>query len=278
MSSGRLVICGTPIGNLGDISDRLRDLLSRADVVYAEDTRRTSILLAHLGVSPPLRSLFVGNEQARSDEVVEAVAAGSVVALVTDAGMPTVSDPGSEAVVRVREAGLRITVIPGPSAVTTAIAVSGFGGDRFVFEGFLPKKGGEREQRLRGIAQEDRPVVLFVSPHRFVADLESLAAALGRDRRVTIARELTKLHEELWVGPLGRAIQEWSAREVKGEITVVVAPGSPPTITSEEAIAAARKEVEGGVSPSAAAREVSESSGVSRRVIYQALIGDQDSS
>ncbi len=278
MSEGQLVVCATPIGNLGDISERLRDVLSRVDVVYAEDTRRTAVLLDHLGVSPPLRSLFVGNEQTRSDEVARAVGEGQMVALVTDAGMPAVSDPGSEAVARVRAAGLTVTVIPGPSAVTSAVAVAGFGGDRFVFEGFLPKKGGERESRLRGIARDDRPVVLFVSPHRLLADLESLAGAVGLDREIAVTRELTKMHEEIWVGRLGDAIEEWSARPAKGEFTVVIAPGTPSTVSTEEAIAAARREVEAGASPSTAARDVSESSGVSRREIYQALIDDQGSS
>jgi len=278
MSEGQLVVCATPIGNLGDISERLRNVLSRADVVYAEDTRRTAVLLDHLGVSPPLRSLFVGNEQIKSDEVAGAVGEGQMVALVTDAGMPAVSDPGSEAVARVRASGLTVTVIPGPSAVTSAVAVAGFGGDRFAFEGFLPKKGGERESRLRGIARDDRPVVLFVSPHRFLADLESLAGAVGLDREVAVTRELTKMHEEIWVGPLGDAIEEWSDRPAKGEFTVVIAPGTPSTVSSEEAIAAARAEVEAGASPSTAARDVSGSSGVSRREIYQALIDDQGSS
>lgn len=278
MSKGQLVVCATPIGNLGDVSERLRNVLTRADVIYAEDTRRTATLLDHLQVSAPLQSLFVGNEQTKSDEVVTAVRDGLVVALVTDAGMPSVSDPGAEAAARVRAAGLPITVIPGPSAVTSAIAVAGFGGDRFVFEGFLPKKGGERESRLQGIAGEERPVVLFVSPHRFLADLQSLAEAVGLEREIAITRELTKMHEEIWVGKLGSALAEWSDRSIKGEITVVIAPGVPETISLEAAIGAARLEVASGVSPSTAARNVAESAGVSRREIYQALIEDQRSS
>jgi 16S rRNA (cytidine1402-2'-O)-methyltransferase len=261
---------------LGDISDRLRDVLTHADYVYAEDTRRTSILLDHIGASVPLRSLFVGNEQTRSEEVVAAVSTGSLVALVTDAGMPGVSDPGMETVSKARAAGLPITVIPGPSAVTSAVAVAGFGADRFVFEGFLPKKGKERESRLAQMAWDDRPVVLFASRHRLMADLTSLTKTLGEGREVAIVRELTKLHEEIWTGSLGEAIEEWGRRDVKGEITVVVAPGAPPEISEEKAIAAARSEVERGASPSLVAREVAESTGVSRRKIYQALIADQD--
>jgi len=272
MNEGRLVVCATPIGNLGDVSDRLRNTLARADVVYAEDTRRTAILLDHLGVSAPLRSLFVGNEQSRSAELEEAVAGGALVALVTDAGMPALSDPGAEAVARVRAAGHPVTVVPGPSAVTSALALAGFGGDRFVFEGFLPRKGEEREARLGRMAAEDRPVVLFVSPHRLMGDLESLAAAFGTERRVAIAREMTKLHEEVWVGGLGEALEEWSNRQVKGEITVVVEAGPGPEVTENEAIAAARRQVEMGMSPSEAARDVSDLTGVSRRTIYQALI------
>ncbi|MGH3650150.1 MAG: 16S rRNA (cytidine(1402)-2'-O)-methyltransferase, partial [Acidimicrobiia bacterium] len=143
MSNGRLLVCATPIGNLGDISDRLRDALSSADIIYAEDTRRTGKLLRHLVISVPIVSLFTGNEQARTAQLLEAVKAGETVALVTDAGMPAVSDPGAAAVRAVRDAGHPVSVIPGPSAVTTALALSGFGGGRFVFEGFLPRKGSE---------------------------------------------------------------------------------------------------------------------------------------
>ncbi|MBW3667323.1 MAG: 16S rRNA (cytidine(1402)-2'-O)-methyltransferase, partial [Actinobacteria bacterium] len=164
MAEGVLSVCATPIGNLGDVSDRLRETLAEADVVYAEDTRRAGKLLRHLAVEAPLHSLFEGNEMERSQRLVADVASGLRVALISDAGTPVISDPGAAAVRMSLDRGLTVTVIPGPSAVTAAMALSGFVGDRFSFEGFLPRKGKEREQVLRAIGAADRPVVLFVSP------------------------------------------------------------------------------------------------------------------
>ena len=275
---GVLLVCATPIGNLGDVSDRLREALQTADTVYAEDTRRTATLLQHVAAKPVVRSLFVGNESARVVELLAALGEGRTVALVTDAGMPGVSDPGTEAIRLAREAGFAVSVIPGPSAVTTAVALAGFGADRFVFEGFLPRKGKERALRLASIAGEDRPVVLFISPHRLVADLEAIADVIGPMREVAITRELTKLHEEVWVGPIAGAIEEWSSRDPRGEFTVVVAPGPVEQMSIEDAIAEARLLVVGGSSPSEAARRVADATGVSRRSVYQALIETQDRS
>jgi 16S rRNA (cytidine1402-2'-O)-methyltransferase len=272
VSEGRLYVCATPIGNLGDISERLRETLMKADVIYAEDTRRTSKLLQHIGAKTKARSLFAGNEKARSRELVDKVMAGKTVVLVSDAGMPGVSDPGAEAVRIVQDEGLSLTVIPGPSAVTTAITLSGFGGDRFSFEGFLPKKGKERSRRLSRLDFEDRPVVIFASPHRLADDLRDLVDAVGVDRRVAVIREMTKLHEEIWVGTLGEAVERWTG-EVKGELTLVLEGGSLAPMSAEAAIAEARSLVDSGASPSDAARNVAQDSGVSRRVIYQALIG-----
>jgi 16S rRNA (cytidine1402-2'-O)-methyltransferase len=269
---GTLYICATPIGNLGDASPRLVKTLGSVDVVYAEDTRRTSTLLEHFGISTKIRSLFAGNEAARTEELVEDIENGLDVALVSDAGTPSVSDPGALAASRVRQAGGMVTAIPGPSAATMAVALSGFGGDRFVFEGFLPKKGRDRERRLVAVAAEERQVVLFVSPHRFRDDLESLAGVAGDDRLVAICRELTKLHEEVWVGTIGDAITQWSDREPRGEFTVVVAPGAPEVPDVNEAVARARRLVEEGISISDAAREIGAETGVPRRTIYQELL------
>ena len=275
MPEGCLYVCATPIGNLGDVSDRLRETLVTADVIYAEDTRRTSKLLQHIGAKTKARSLFVGNEKARSRKLVDEVRAGKTVVLVSDAGMPTVSDPGAEAVRIVQDEGLSLTVIPGPSAVTTAITLSGFGGDRFSFEGFLPRKGKERSRRLHQHGFEDRPVVMFASPHRLPGDLRDLLDVVGFDRKVTVTREMTKLHEEVWVGTLGEAVERWTG-EIKGEITLVLEGGSLTPVTAEAAIAEARSLVDAGNSPSDAARSVAQDSGVSRRVIYQALLEGQD--
>ena len=274
---GRLYVCGTPIGNLGDVSDRLREVLQTADVVYAEDTRRTATLLRHVGANPSMRSLFVGNEKSRTADLLASLDQGLTVAMVTDAGMPTVSDPGSDVIRLARQAGHLVTVVPGPSAVVAAVALAGFGGDRFVFEGFLPRKGKERSERLRRIGGEDRPVILFVSPHRLVADLESIAAATGPEREIVITREMTKLHEEVWSGPVAQAIEEWSDRDVKGEVTVVIAPGPLEAPSFDAALVEARGLVEGGAAPSEAARRVATETGVSRREIYEVLIGDQRS-
>jgi 16S rRNA (cytidine1402-2'-O)-methyltransferase len=277
VTTGRLVICATPIGNLGDISERLRNTLASADVIYAEDTRRTATLLGHLVISAPLVSLFTGNEMTRTKQLVDSVRSGKTVVLVSDAGMPTVSDPGAAAIRAVREAGHPVSVVPGPSAVTTALALSGFGGDRFVFEGFLPRKGRERAERLDSLATEARSVVIFASPIRLAADLSDLRLACGGERPIAVTRELTKLHEEVWVGSLDEAVERFG-QGARGEVTLVLGPTTiaPPSLN--EAVDAARGLVAGGVSVREAARTVAARTGVSRRDVYEALLDDQDSS
>ena len=182
--TGRLVICATPIGNLDDASPRLRETLAGADVVFAEDTRRTGKLLDRLGVEAELRSFFLGNEQKRSIELRSRLERGETIALVSDAGMPAISDPGVAAVRAARSVGAVISVIPGPSAATAAIAVAGLGGDRFVFEGFLPRSGEDRRRRIETVANDDRPVVLFSAPSRGVKALAELASEAGPERIV----------------------------------------------------------------------------------------------
>lgn len=277
MARGRLLVCATPIGNLGDISERLRNVLASADVVYAEDTRRTATLLRHLVVNVDLISLFTGNEQTRTSQLVEDVRSGLTVVLVSDAGMPSVSDPGAAAVRAVREAGYPVSVVPGPSAVTTALALAGFGADSFVFEGFLPRKGRQRSEWLEGIGAEERVVVLFSSPKRLPEDLADLADICGGSREVAVMRELTKLHEESWVGTLSAAVVRW-AEPVRGEVTLVLGPREhePPSV--EEGIELARRLVAGGSTVRDSARRASEETGVSRRAIYEALLADQESS
>lgn len=255
------------------MSERLRNTLASADVVYAEDTRRTSKLLRHLVVSVPLVSLFTGNEAARTSQLVDAVRSGETVVLVSDAGMPTISDPGAAAVRAVREAGFPVTVVPGPSAVTTAFALSGFGGGRFVFEGFLPRRGAARRERLGDIAAERRAVILFASPKRLATDLADLGAACGGDREVAVMRELTKLHEECWVGSLASAEERWQG-EVKGEVTLVLAPSRPEEVSLDEALQEARALLAEGWSVRETARLIADSTGLSRRDIYEALISE----
>lgn len=273
---GRLFVCSTPIGNLGDISTRLVETLTGVDVVYAEDTRRTTNLLSHLGISTRARSLFAGNEAARTVELIADLESGLSVALVSDAGTPTISDPGAGAVRLARENGFEVTVIPGPSAVTMAVALSGFAGDRFVFEGFLPKKGAQRRARIEAAADESRPVVFFLTPHRLATDLGDLLSAIGPDRPIAIARELTKLHEEVWVGSLGEAVDHWGQRSAKGEFTVVLGPREETGVPIESAVGEAREMVTSGTSLSEAARQVSERTGISRRILYQALLDGQE--
>jgi 16S rRNA (cytidine1402-2'-O)-methyltransferase len=277
MSEGSLVVCATPIGNLEDVSDRLRATLTGCDVVYAEDTRRTAKLLRHIGATTEVRSLFTGNEARKTGLLVEEVRSGKTVALVSDAGMPSVSDPGARAVARAHAEGLRVTVVPGPSAVTAAVALSGFGGDRFAFEGFLPRKGSERAAHIASIAAEARPVVLFASPNRLAEDLRDIAGEIDQSRRIAVLRELTKIHEEVWVGTMAEALERWNG-EVKGEVTVVLDGAQLEAVSVDEAVADAKQRIEGGASLSDAARQAAELSGVSRREIYQRLISDQDRS
>jgi 16S rRNA (cytidine1402-2'-O)-methyltransferase len=273
---GRLIICATPIGNLGDASPRLRGALEAADVVFAEDTRRSATLLRHFGLAKPLQSFFVGNEEHRSGELAARLGDGQTVALVTDAGVPGVSDPGVAAVRTARDAGADIEVVPGPSAVTTALSVSGFSADRFVFEGFLPRRGRARSQAIAALASEPRTVVVFSATRRIAEDLSDLAAVLGAERQVLVARELTKLHEELSWSTLGEAAARWHAEEPRGEYTVVI-EGAPPSIPSiDAALGDVREAVAAGVAMSAAVREAALRHGVSRRTLYERALLDAD--
>jgi 16S rRNA (cytidine1402-2'-O)-methyltransferase len=268
-----LILCAGPIGNLGDASPRLADTLRGVTLVYAEDTRRARILLDHLGVATPVRSYFVGNEAERVPELRERLAAGEVIALLTDAGTPGIADPGVSAVRAAVAAGAEITAVPGPSAVTMALAVSGEPADRFVFEGFLPRKGRERTARLAGIAGERRTVVLFAAPERLVADLTELAAQHHDTRSCVIGRELTKLHEEVWRGTLADAAEQWAARDrVRGEVTVVLGAMAAPAPDLDRAVVAAQQLIATGVPPSDAVRRVAAEQGVARHALYERVV------
>ncbi|HSF87230.1 MAG TPA: 16S rRNA (cytidine(1402)-2'-O)-methyltransferase [Acidimicrobiia bacterium] len=269
---GRLIICATPIGNLDDATPRLREALAAADVVFAEDTRRTAKLLRHLGVDVPQRSFFVGNEDERLPELEMRLAAGETVALTTDAGTPAVSDPGVTAVQAAVRTGAAVEVIPGPSAVTTALAVSGFSADRFVFEGFLPRRGTSRQQRLGSIAAEERTVVLFVATRRVAGDLADLAAACGPQRRVLVARELTKLHEELAWSTLGEAAARWQSDTPRGEYTVVLEPAPPREPDFPAALEQIMRARATGISLSEAVREAAQAYQIRRRALYEAAL------
>jgi 16S rRNA (cytidine1402-2'-O)-methyltransferase len=273
--TGLLVLAATPIGQVGDASPRLAAELAGADIVAAEDTRRLRRLAADLGVEIAGRvvSYFDGNEAGRTPQLVDALEEGRRVLVVTDAGMPSVSDPGYRLVAAAVAAGVRVTAVPGPSAVLTALAVSGLPVDRFCFEGFLPRRGGERGRRLAELAEEPRTMVFFEAPHRTAAMLSAMAGVLGGERPAAVCRELTKTHEEVVRGGLSE-LADWAAGGVRGEVTVVVA-GRPARdgvrrdaaelaslVAEEEARGTTRKD---------AIRAVAQRTGHPRREVYDAV-------
>jgi 16S rRNA (cytidine1402-2'-O)-methyltransferase len=270
-----LVLAATPIGRVGDASPRLAEELCQADVVAAEDTRRLKRLTTELGVTVQGRvvSYFEGNEASRTAGLVEALEEGDRVLLVTDAGMPSVSDPGYRLVAAAVEAGIRVTAVPGPSAVLTALAVSGLPVDRFCFEGFLPRRGGERSRRLAELADEPRTMVFFEAPHRTEAALAAMASALGEDRPAAVCRELTKTHEEVVRGGLTE-LARWAADGVRGEVTIVVSgrtgPAVVPSGPAELAELVAAEEAT-GTSRKDAIRSVAQRAGLPKREVYDAV-------
>ncbi|MGW0201565.1 16S rRNA (cytidine(1402)-2'-O)-methyltransferase [Nonomuraea sp. NPDC003201] len=268
---GRLVLAGAPIGQAGDVSPRLREVLGSADVVAAEDTRRLRRLANELGVEIEGRvvSYYDQNEVARAKELLETLKEGRTVVVITDAGMPGVSDPGYRLTRLAVEEGITVTALPGPSAVTTALAVSGLASDRFCFEGFPPRKPGERARRLASLAAEERTMVFFESPRRLASSLEAMAEAFGPDRQAAVCRELTKTYEEVRRGGLGE-LAEWAAKDVKGEITLVVAGYAPgegePDL--DELVAEVDRRVAEGVQRKLAVAEVARQAGIPKRELY----------
>ncbi|UUT35612.1 16S rRNA (cytidine(1402)-2'-O)-methyltransferase [Microbacterium elymi] len=267
-----IILAATPIGNLGDASRRLIEALERATVIAAEDTRTTQRLLAALGVTnrPRLLALHDHNEKERAGEVVDLAREADVLVL-SDAGMPTVSDPGYGLVAAAAAAGVPVTVIPGPSAVVTALAVSALPTDRFTFEGFLPRKDGERTQALAALAGQERTMVFFEAPSRVAATLQAMAEAFGADRPAAVCRELTKLHEEIARGTLGE-LAAWAAEGVRGELVVVVGGAAPRRVAFADAVTQLLELTRSGTRLKDAAAEVSELTGHSRRELYQAAL------
>ncbi|MGW6732861.1 16S rRNA (cytidine(1402)-2'-O)-methyltransferase [Streptomyces sp. NPDC055013] len=274
--TGTLVLAGTPIGDVKDAPPRLAEELAGADVVAAEDTRRLRRLTQALGVQPAGRvvSYFEGNESARTPELVEALLEGSRVLLVTDAGMPSVSDPGYRLVAAAVEKDIKVTAVPGPSAVLTALALSGLPVDRFCFEGFLPRKAGERRSRLKDVAEERRTLVYFEAPHRLDDTLAAMAEVFGADRRAAVCRELTKTYEEVRRGGLGE-LAEWAAEGVRGEITVVV-EGAPEKgaeeVDATEFVRRVRIREEAGERRKEAIAAVAAEAGVPKREVFDAVV------
>ena len=271
-----LVVVGTPIGNLGDLSPRAVAALEGADVIACEDTRRTRALLSAAAVSMATKRLLAVHEHNEAEQAAAIVALlgdGRRVALVTDAGMPAVSDPGRRVVHAAVTAGHRVEVVPGPSALVAAVAASGLRADRFVFEGFLPRRGRERKERLRTLGAERRAVVLYEAPHRVAATVDDLRAACGPDRAVALARELTKLHEEVWRGTLDGAVAHLAASTPRGEYVVVVegAP-EPPPATDEDIERALTVQLRAGQDRRSAVAAVAGELAVARRRVYELAV------
>ncbi|WP_431966499.1 16S rRNA (cytidine(1402)-2'-O)-methyltransferase [Actinacidiphila sp. bgisy160] len=275
-AAGVLVLAGTPIGDVADAPPRLSAELAGADVIAAEDTRRLRRLTQSLGVTTTARvvSYFEGNESARTPELVTALEEGARVLLVTDAGMPSVSDPGYRLVAAAVERDIRVTAVPGPSAVLTALALSGLPVDRFCFEGFPPRKAGERRARLGEAAGERRTLVYFEAPHRLAETLAAMAEAFGAGRRAAVCRELTKTYEEVRRGPL-EELAAWAAEGVRGEITIVV-EGAPETgpeeLDAAELVRRVRVREEAGERRKEAIAAVATEAGLPKREVFDAVV------
>lgn len=267
--SASLVLVATPIGNLGDLSPRSIEALTTADSIACEDTRRTGSLLAHFGIAhDPFLVCNDHTEAAASAEVVARIERGEVVALVSDAGTPAVSDPGHRVVEAVIAAGYPVEAVPGPSAALVGLLVSGLATDRFCFDGFLPRKGAERARSIDALVNESRTVVLFEAPHRLERTAADLRDALGDDRQITLARELTKKFEEVWRGTLGEVPAHLAANQPRGEYVLVLA-GAAPVDASETALRAAlTREAEGGATRRDAVETVVSMTGAKKRTVY----------
>lgn len=267
---GVLVLVGTPIGNLGDLTPRAVEELARADVVACEDTRRTGRLLQHAGVrARALVRIDDHTEAAAVADVLDRLERGERVVVVTDAGMPGIADPGERLVRAASGRGFRVEVVPGPSASIAGLVASGLPTGRFVFEGFLPRKGGGRTERLAELAAERRTVVLYEAPHRVARTLADLADAFGADRRVALARELTKLHEEVWRGTLAEAVVRVAEVPPRGEYVVVVDGAPEPAVAAEDDVLAALAEARAaGLSTKDAVATVARASGLPKRQVY----------
>lgn len=268
--AGRLLVVATPIGNLGDLSPRAADALAAADLIACEDTRHTRKLLTHAGITGrPMLSVHDANEGERVPRVLGLLAQGRQVALVSDAGMPAISDPGQHLVAEAIAAGHEVVVIPGPSAVLAALVASGLPTMRWVFEGFLPRSGAERKRRLAEVAAERRTVVLYEAPHRVRRTVEDLAGLCGPDRLVALARELTKVHEQIWRGTLGEAAAHLVSPDPRGEFTIVLEGGPQAPAADDEQIELALAErMKSGDSRRSAVEAVAAGLALPRRRVY----------
>ena len=276
--AGVVVLAATPIGDVRDASPRLVAELTNADVIAAEDTRRLRRLLERLEVESGARimSYFEGNETRRTEELVRLLAEGARVVVVSDSGMPSVSDPGYRLVTAAVARGFRVTAVPGPSAVLTALAISGLPVDRFCFEGFLPRKAAERARRLGQLATERRTMIFFEAPHRAAATLSAMAVAFGPDRRAAVCRELTKTYEEVRRGSL-QELADWAASDVRGEVTLVVGGATQPAADLQTAAEEALSLAAGGMKLRAAVAEVARQQGLAKNALYELALKMQHS-
>ncbi|MBW4684950.1 MAG: 16S rRNA (cytidine(1402)-2'-O)-methyltransferase [Komarekiella atlantica HA4396-MV6] len=268
---GTLYVVGTPIGNLEDMTFRAVRILQTVDLIAAEDTRHTGKLLQHFQIKTPQVSYHEHNRNSRIPEILEQLGDAKAIALVSDAGMPGISDPGYELVKACIEANIPVVPIPGASAAITALSAAGLPTDRFVFEGFLPPKAQQRQEHLEALQTESRTLILYESPHRLRETLQDLALVWGSDRQIVLGRELTKLFEEFWRGTIAEAIAHYSQREPQGEYTLVVA-GNPPTqllLTPEELKAELQQLINQGISRSQASRQLAKMTSLPRRQLYQ---------
>ncbi len=276
--SGTLYLVPTPIGNLGDISARIADTLAAVDFIAAEDTRITLKLLNHLGLKKPLISYYRHNTEPAGQAILARLQGGETCALVTDAGTPAISDPGEDLVALCAQADVPVVAIPGPCALVTALSVSGLPTARFTFEGFLPMNKKNRRERLSALSTEERTMVFYEAPHKLTATLSDLSAAFGPDRRVTLCRELTKLHEQVLRTTLGEAVERYQSEEPRGEFVLVVAgaapnPEQPPTLEQGLAQVAAYRAQ--GLSLKEATRQASAATGLNRKALYDAALKAQ---
>ena len=272
--SGSLTLVGTPIGNLSDLSPRAVEALRSCDLIAAEDTRVTLKLLNHFGIKKPLVSYYEHNKRERGEELCRRMEAGEQLVLVSDAGMPAISDPGEELVARCHERGIPVRAVPGPTAVATAVALSGLPSGRFTFEGFLSVNRRSRREHLEELTDERRTMVFYEAPHKLPGTLRDLLEALG-DRRVALVRELTKVHEEVVRTTLSEAAARYGLETPRGEFVLVVegtTPKEPPAVTPQEALARARAYMQQGQSASEAARLAAAETGLKKGEIYKLLV------
>lgn len=280
LEKGALYVVGTPIGNLGDFSPRARETLAEADFIAAEDTRVTMGLLNHFGLRKPLISYFEHNKLSRGETIIARLREGETCALVSDAGMPAVSDPGETLIAACAREGIPVYVVPGPTAAVSALAVSGLPTGRFTFEGFLSVNKRSRRRHLEQVERETRTMIFYEAPHKLRRTLGDFEKLFGGERKIAVVRELTKVHEEVWRTTIGEAAARYREQEPRGEFVLVIAGAEPaaqeePEYTLDEAVELARELMEEGTAPSEAAKQAAKTAGMRKSDVYKALTGKE---